>query len=348
MFRLSLRLVGLSSRCSARRRQLGQWSRRAPRSPTSTVGNTCRPLITTVRGIVRLTVEYQPRPTTARPARQNPRTARTWGDPPGQPNAVTQQQLTTAERGTGIQDALRDPSLRAVNIALGASICVVLAVIAGRHTEEPFAAASDAGDAILDLGIAYVAGWIFFYLVTWRPRAQDRWKAHVQAVRGAIVLSNQARSFLRHIQHSAGAPETAVSRAGLAALLPGLTLQTPTNIAAGIGAPQQPLAVGLRSALRQSARSTSQVARWSGVVDTELLRLTFDIVDTDFASIMEDAPAPLLTMPLSAFEPMLVEWLERSDALRDWTCENLRPEVAAADPTWQDVDALARDRCLRD
>lgn len=63
---------------------------------------------------------------------------------------------------TGVLEALRDRSLRTVNRVFWLSVLAFASVVALRQVREPFAAASDVGDLVLDLSIAYVAGWIFF------------------------------------------------------------------------------------------------------------------------------------------------------------------------------------------
>lgn len=99
-------------------------------------------------------------------------------------------------------------------------------------------------------------------------------------------------------------------------------------------------------AIQRIDQSIAKVDRWSGVINTELLRMSFDVVDSNFVSMMRYKPAGVMRLPLASFEPKLREWFERSDALRDWTCTHLEAEVRAADPTWSDVAQLAEGRCL--
>ena len=68
----------------------------------------------------------------------------------------------------------RQRDLRLVNFLLAVSTLAVGAVLALRGVKEPFDAASDIGTVVSDLGIGYIAAWMFYALTIWRPRDADR------------------------------------------------------------------------------------------------------------------------------------------------------------------------------
>jgi hypothetical protein len=220
-----------------------------------------------------------------------------------------------------------------VNAGLALAVLTVVAVIALRQIEEPFDTASDIGDAVFDLGIAYIAAWIFYYLVTWRPRAVDRWRAGPAVFRSVFALAAEAFTFLPYLQTAAGEPQGhPLSERELRGLLAKVQLTSPTGMF-GAGGAHLTLAHALVRARHRVTSGTRQVDRWSGLVDVELLRLTYDLADTPMLNLDADDLVALQALPsqqLAGYDNYMHRWFTQSDRVISWLANHMADAIDTA------------------
>jgi hypothetical protein len=228
---------------------------------------------------------------------------------------------------TGPIAALTDHKLHLVSLGLCASLLAVAGVIVLRSMEEPFAAASDIGGVILDLGIAYAAGWIFYYLTVWRPHAVNWLAAGPLVSRAALRLAGTAELFLGHLRHTAGQEHrTEFKRAELLDLVRNLSPASPTNMMNSLSGQGLTLGDAAHYSRLRIDSAVAEIERWSSLVDPELLRLAYHVADCPFVRDDTISTEPSL---YGGRAEMLLKWLEASDRLKMWVAANLERELRA-------------------
>jgi len=237
----------------------------------------------------------------------------------------------------------RQRDLRLVNFLLAVSTLAVGAVLALRGVKEPFDAASDIGTVVSDLGIGYIAAWMFYALTIWRPRDADRRRALPPVARSAANLAGQAGAFVAHVRHSAGLEaRSSISRVDLDAALRTLTPQSPTNMVTFNGQPLG-LNAAARDALTRVETNMAQVERWAPLVSTELMSEVYEVVDCQFLTIVRQGLLDHLQAPFGALSELVAEWFEKSDRLRDRVASELSIALATAG---YNAQAVASDHAL--
>ncbi len=256
------------------------------------------------------------------------------------PPLAEEKSITPA---SSLRAALQDRQLRFTNYVLLGGVLTVGVVFALRHVEPLFSGASEVGDVVLAVVTSYIAGWVFYYLAAWRPRAVDRAHAAVPVARAAIIISNQARSFLGSMQRAHGLEEShGVDVQQVLALMPGLSLGLPAAIQDPAGN-RGTLGDILTMCLRTTEGQIREIERWTALgVDAEMLRLCYDILDCYFFefAVRRRWPGPA---PLASYASELIEWFARSDRLKCWVCDHLANAVDAVGEGW-DAAAMRADR----
>jgi hypothetical protein len=115
---------------------------------------------------------------------------------------------------------LRDREQRVIN-ALAISIFIVILLIrVVFSTAKPgFPRGSELASLTADLGIAYLAAWFFYYLVSWRPAYKTRQRLALMVSRQAFGAMAHASQLSLMLRGSSGSPETGpMSRQELASI----------------------------------------------------------------------------------------------------------------------------------
>lgn len=247
-------------------------------------------------------------------------------------------------RWTGVGAALGDRHLRWVNLLLGGAVLAGLSVVVLRQWEEWFAAASEIGTVALDLGVAYLAGWIFYYLTIWRPHEVAQSHVGRYVARAAATMAGQASGYLGHLCHAAGRPsQSAITRSELLALLAGLSPSDPANMI-DLSGRQLTLADAAADGARRIDQASRRVEGLAAFVDdAELLRCVYAVVDATFLRVARDRTLSLPARGFGGLGESIVGWFERSDELRLWLSANF---AAATREAGLDPESVANARAL--
>lgn len=248
---------------------------------------------------------------------------------------------------TSVRAALSDGGDSVLSRMLYAAVAAVPTIMLLRQITEPFEAASDIGSVTLDVAIGYLAGWIFYYLTVWRPRAVNRDRVLMRVARDAAALAGTAGGFLGHLRvvASDALPAGPVGRTQFesvaAAVMPSANVDIVTL--SGVGGT---LADVLDDAYYRQERLAAKIERWSDLLSVDLLLLIHSVLD---ATILWPTVRSLLhvqTTPFGGLSGELVKWFEASDALRLHVATVLSEDLqrANADPAGVAAGRLLDDQ----
>jgi len=243
---------------------------------------------------------------------------------------VAGNEVTRDDASSSALAALRDGELRWVNHLLLVSAGAVAGVAVGRQVPEPFEAASELGTVTFDLGVAYIAGWIFYYLTAWRPRTRDRLRALPMVAVAALHVARPADYFLGYMQLAAGRAVVpghvadALTSSQLGALLSSLDFGLLAAPAGGQSAilPSPTLAERLTEAADHTREACVRLDRWSHLVDVELLALSHAVLSSQILNTrphrIADVVAQGSAVPMIHTLDAIEEWFRAADKLKDW------------------------------
>ena len=247
---------------------------------------------------------------------------------------------------TSVRAALSDDGDSLLSRIFYAAVAAVPTIVLLRQITEPFEAASDIGSVTLDVAIGYLAGWIFYYLTVWRPRAEKRDRILRLVARDAVALAGTAGGFLGHLRVVAGnaLPADPVSRTHFksvaATLMPSanVTMVTPSGS-------RSTLAGALDYASYRQEQLAAKIERWSDLLSVDLLELIHGVLDVPILRPTVRSTLHVQMTPFGGLSGELVKWFEASDALRLYVATVLSDDLQRAG---YDPAGVAAGRLLED
>lgn len=200
-----------------------------------------------------------------------------------------------------------------------------------RQIAEPFEAASDIGSVTLDVAVAYLAGWIFYYLTVWRPRAVNREKVLMHVSRDAVQVAQTANLFFEHLRFAANddLPASPVDWMRVELAVRDLYPSANANMVTLSGAPVS-LAGALDEAHLRQEQLAAKIERWTDFVSVDLLLLIHRLLDATILVQTIRSAVHLQKASFGGLSTEIIKWFEASDALRLYVATELAEDLRRA------------------
>lgn len=109
----------------------------------------------------------------------------------------------------GVLSFLRDRDSLVVNLLAGFSVVVAILVrVVWANTPNDIPGFAHLGQLGSDVCVGYISAWIVYYLVSWRPRRQERNRALLQVANAATNVSRVGTDLLAEFRHVANDTST--------------------------------------------------------------------------------------------------------------------------------------------
>jgi hypothetical protein len=232
----------------------------------------------------------------------------------------------------GFISFLKDRDNLVVNLlAAGAIIVPILARVAFPDSG-PSRSLEDAANLFADICVGYFAAWIFYYLVSWRPRRADRDRALVRVGAAAIQASGQAKGLLDWLRQAAGDHgDGPITQKALAELAKPLTIMHPVPGMAGPQGAPATIQEMLWYQMDRCEERIKQCMRLAIFLDAELLSALLAIEDCNLFRMLRMLRQIPSTAELTLLVPEIYEYLLLSDALRELLYKGYRTVLDGVD-----------------
>lgn len=235
-----------------------------------------------------------------------------------------EESLRKSHFQTSLIAALSDPKHRLVSAGFIVSIVVVVSVFGLQAVPEQFGFGSELGSLASGLATSFIAAWTFFYLSVWRPQQQVASHQVPESARTATAIAGQARGFLWALSRC-GRERTYdfISREALVKLV---EKSYPAGYEPQGRQPHLDLIEGADRMRWNTSQLIGRVERWRPLVDPELLRLIYEIADTEFVRQQGHCGN------FQGSSGQVLIWIEACDRLGRWVNAEYGPEIATWGP----------------
>jgi hypothetical protein len=245
-----------------------------------------------------------------------------------------------------VRRALREPRLIWVNGILAFAVVVSVFVTSLSRVQEVFPGAHSLGVLAIGLGVSYIASWMIYYLAVWRPETAARDRAMLEASVSALQVAGTASALVQGLQTAAGDEPTSITQEDFAELCKRVRHGTEAKMVDPSGQSLPVTALFVYYADR-ATMFTAKVERWQAVIETDLLRLVYNVVDST-VTVLPGTPIWATIPPSQDLEWLtvsLVKHCQYAMALRRWLGENA-PQFLAA--RGYDISAVRTDEPILD
>lgn len=174
----------------------------------------------------------------------------------------------------------------------------------------------DTANLLSDICVGYFPAWFVYYLVSWRPRRQDRDRALLNIGSAALQVAGVANNVLRHLRAAAGNAGTgAIGQKEFAEMVKSLNIYS--SVPSIVGWNRAPLNVldMFRDAMQRSDDRIRQCTQLGLFIEAELLAALHAIRQCSFYVTLRLFP-PNSTAELTVFVPQVYEYFLLCDDLR--------------------------------
>jgi alkylhydroperoxidase/carboxymuconolactone decarboxylase family protein YurZ len=227
-----------------------------------------------------------------------------------------------AARTTQLLDScnIAEPPVRSslpINLLAGATLLIPILVRVVFADTSVSAGWDNTANLVSDICVGYFAAWFVYYLVSWRPRRQDRDRALITVGNAALQVAGVANDLLRHLRAAAGNTETGpIDQRDLAEMVKGLNIYTAVPTMVGWDRQSLNVLAMFREEEQRSEDRAGQCTRLALFLDAELLAAIYAIQQCSFFAILRMLP-PSATAELTVFVPQVYEYLVLCDGLRE-------------------------------
>jgi hypothetical protein len=218
----------------------------------------------------------------------------------------------------GILSFLKDRDSRTVNFLAGLSLAVaVLVKVIFANTRNSIPGAANLGNLGADICVGYIVAWIVYYLVSWRPRRQDRNRAVRQVGGTAIGVGGNAESLLHQLRQVSNDPTSGpIQQEKLASLVGQLTTDDQSKMVGPDLHQRIPISDMLWYHLMHAEDLIGRCMRLSLYLDSQLVTALAQISDCSFFRTLRLLRGMPVTQSLFNLVPDIYQYFLLSDALK--------------------------------
>jgi hypothetical protein len=226
-------------------------------------------------------------------------------------------------QGASLLAFILDKGSRVVNLIVVASVVELLIFRVITANSRPlFSGAGNLADLASDLSVGYVSGWVFYYLVSWRPHRQSRNLIILQAGPRALNVSGTSLGLLEGLRKCANDSSMGpISIEGLSLLGHSLRTTGPAQLVNLNG--QTLTVVDLMGYHQTRARDfTASLDSFTLYLDPELLAFLTQINTCVYFSQVDLALRIRADQDLLFLVPSMYEYFVMTDNLRAFVVGN--------------------------